>query len=72
MLYALEEFLDIKWVMRIILVVDRPENVRVLLQESGCFNSSKILIVKGEDTRHRSIKAGLSELQKQFPGKLSN
>lgn len=67
MLYALEEFLNINWISRVALVVDSPERVQVILQESGC-GSQRVVIVKGEVTRHRSIKAGLLELQKQFRG----
>lgn len=67
MLYALEEFLNINWISRVALVVDSPERVQTILQESGC-GSQRVVTVKGEATRHRSIRAGLLELQKQFPG----
>lgn len=68
MFYALEGFLNIKWVTRIALVVDNPEKVVPMLQEYGFSNTQKVTVVKGELTRHRSIKAGLQELHKKFSG----
>ncbi|PSN56951.1 hypothetical protein C0J52_07429 [Blattella germanica] len=62
-LYALEEFRRLQWVKKIVLVVDNPEHVKGLLEESHA-NSEKICVVQGENTRHRSIRAGVQALQK--------
>lgn len=43
-------------------MVDDPRNVEALLQESNCH---KVLVVQGESTRHRSIRAGLQALTKR-------
>ncbi|XP_034234957.1 D-ribitol-5-phosphate cytidylyltransferase-like isoform X1 [Thrips palmi] len=61
-LYALEAFEKISYIRRIALVVDDPGHVEALLQESNCH---KVLVVQGESTRHRSIRAGLQALTKQ-------
>lgn len=68
MFYALEGFLNTKWITRIALVVDNPEKVVPLMQEFGYSNVQKVMIVKGQLSRHRSIKAGVQELHKQFTG----
>ncbi|KAE8747102.1 hypothetical protein FOCC_FOCC006102 [Frankliniella occidentalis] len=60
-LHALESFENISYVRHIVLVVDDPANVEALLQESNC---PKVLVVQGETTRHRSIRAGLQALSK--------
>lgn len=62
-LYALEEFNRMQWVKKIILVVDNPEHVQGLLEESHA-NREKVSVVQGENTRHRSIRAGVQALQK--------
>ena len=62
-LYALEEFKRFQWIKKIVLVVDNPEHVQGLLEESRV-NREKICVVKGDNTRHRSIRAGVKELQK--------
>ncbi|KAJ1520523.1 hypothetical protein ONE63_003645 [Megalurothrips usitatus] len=61
-LYALEAFEKISYVRHIVLVVDDPSNVEPFLQET---NSHKVVVVQGESTRHRSIRAGLQALTKQ-------
>ncbi|XP_054290895.1 D-ribitol-5-phosphate cytidylyltransferase-like [Macrosteles quadrilineatus] len=66
LMYSLEAFLDITWINKIILVVDSMEKVQAMLQEFGYETSPRIVLVKGRETRHRSIKAGVLELQKQF------
>ncbi|XP_046683756.1 D-ribitol-5-phosphate cytidylyltransferase-like isoform X1 [Homalodisca vitripennis] len=70
MFYPLETFLDNLWVTRVALVVDNVEKVKAMLQECGCSNIQKVTVVKGENTRHRSIRAGLLELHKQFADEL--
>ncbi|XP_063216694.1 D-ribitol-5-phosphate cytidylyltransferase-like isoform X2 [Bacillus rossius redtenbacheri] len=62
-MYALEAFDQLPYVKRIALVVDKHEQVRSWIQEFGV-NEEKITVVKGEATRHRSIRAGLQSLQK--------
>ncbi|KAJ9593408.1 hypothetical protein L9F63_015034 [Diploptera punctata] len=62
-LYALEEFRRFQWIKRIVLVVDNPEHVQGLLEESHA-NREKVCVIKGDSTRHRSIRAGVQELQK--------
>uniref|UniRef100_A0A1B6DTQ5 2-C-methyl-D-erythritol 4-phosphate cytidylyltransferase-like protein n=1 Tax=Clastoptera arizonana TaxID=38151 RepID=A0A1B6DTQ5_9HEMI len=64
LLYAIEEFNKITYIKKIALVVDNLEKVKAILQEFGLENAHKIFLVKGELTRHRSIRAGLQELQK--------
>lgn len=54
---------------KIVLVVDNPEHVQGLLEESHA-NREKVSVVQGENTRHRSIRAGVQALQKN--GKLMN
>lgn len=68
-LYALEEFNRMQWVKKIILVVDNPEHVQGLLEESHA-NKEKVSVVQGEHTRHRSIRAGVQALQRN--GKIMN
>lgn len=68
-LYALEEFNRMQWVKKIILVVDNPEHVQGLLEESHA-NREKVSVVQGEHTRHRSIRAGVLALQRN--GKVMN
>jgi 2-C-methyl-D-erythritol 4-phosphate cytidylyltransferase len=58
-----------QWVKKILLVVDNPERVQGLLEESHA-NREKVSVVQGENTRHRSIRAGVQALQKN--GKLVN
>ncbi|XP_069674530.1 D-ribitol-5-phosphate cytidylyltransferase-like [Periplaneta americana] len=62
-LYALEEFNRLQWVKKIVLVVDNPEHVQGLLEESPS-SKEKVSVVQGENTRHRSIRAGMQALQK--------
>jgi 2-C-methyl-D-erythritol 4-phosphate cytidylyltransferase len=68
-LYALEEFNRIQWIKKIILVVDNPEHVQGLLEESHA-SREKVSVVQGEHTRHRSIRAGVQALQRN--GKMMN
>jgi 2-C-methyl-D-erythritol 4-phosphate cytidylyltransferase len=50
-------------VKKIVLVVDNPEYVQGLLEESHA-NGDKVSVIQGENTRHRSIRAGVQALQK--------
>ncbi|GLH12287.1 D-ribitol-5-phosphate cytidylyltransferase [Gryllus bimaculatus] len=59
-LYALQEFLAVPWVKKIALVVDNPDHACRFLEET-CFDKDKLIVVQGEHTRHRSIRAGCSE-----------
>ncbi|XP_024216228.1 D-ribitol-5-phosphate cytidylyltransferase isoform X2 [Halyomorpha halys] len=63
-LYAVEEFRSLKYVKKISLVVDNVEHVLNILQEYGLSECPKILLTAGSSSRHRSIKAGLQELQR--------
>jgi len=50
------------FVKRVALVVCDRDHVQALLQETKCH---KVLVVQGENTRHRSIRAGLQALTKE-------
>ncbi|KAK9504429.1 hypothetical protein O3M35_010763 [Rhynocoris fuscipes] len=63
-MYALEEFLSIRYVKKISLVVDNIEMATDILQQYGLGDSQKISLVYGDKTRHRSIKNGLHDLQR--------
>ncbi|XP_075231136.1 D-ribitol-5-phosphate cytidylyltransferase-like [Lycorma delicatula] len=63
-LYAVDRFASFPWVKKIALVVDNIDKVNAILQETGFSHIQKIKLVKGESTRHRSIRAGLQELEK--------
>ncbi|XP_066994862.1 D-ribitol-5-phosphate cytidylyltransferase [Anabrus simplex] len=65
-MYALEGFECLSWVKRIAVVVDNPEHVQGLLEASN-IDREKILVVRGGQTRHRSIRAGVHALQKNDP-----
>ncbi|XP_073971937.1 D-ribitol-5-phosphate cytidylyltransferase-like isoform X2 [Rhodnius prolixus] len=65
-IYALEEFLSIRYVKKISLVVDNIEMTTDILKEFGLADSQKVSVVFGDKTRHRSIKAGLLELQRHY------
>lgn len=43
-----------------------------ILKEFGLADSQKVSVVFGDKTRHRSIKAGLLELQRHYQGKYIN
>ncbi|GLH12286.1 Isoprenoid synthase domain-containing protein [Gryllus bimaculatus] len=62
-LYALQEFLAVPWVKKIALVVDNPDHACRFLEET-CFDKDKLIVVQGEHTRHRSIRAGVQEILK--------
>lgn len=64
-LHAVEEFVNIPWVKKVALVADNPDSVQTILEEYRINNGDKVIVVKGEQTRHRSIKAGLHILQKE-------
>lgn len=59
----MEEFLHLKYVKKIALVVDNIEKVTSILKEHNLSECHKILLVLGESSRHKSIRAGLKELQ---------
>nr|CAD7409297.1 unnamed protein product [Timema poppensis] len=63
-LYAVEEFLQLPYVATIVLVVDDVEKVLGILGEFS-IDRNKVLVVSGELTRHRSIRAGLQALHKK-------
>nr|CAD7414973.1 unnamed protein product [Timema cristinae] len=63
-LYAVEEFLQLPYVVTIVLVVDDVEKVLGILDEFS-IDHNKVLVVSGEQTRHRSIRAGLQALHKK-------
>jgi 2-C-methyl-D-erythritol 4-phosphate cytidylyltransferase len=67
-LYALEAFISIKYVKKIAVVVDDVENAKSSVQEKSLLGLQKVVFVRGERTRHRSIKAGLQELYKHHKG----
>lgn len=63
-LYPLEELLSLKFIRKVVMVVDNIERTTSVLQEHGLADCQKITLVLGAASRHRSIKAGLQELQR--------
>ncbi|BES96042.1 Isoprenoid synthase domain containing [Nesidiocoris tenuis] len=63
-LYAVEAFLALDYVKKIVLVADNVGRMSTCLLDAGLGEDDRILVTGGDTTRHRSIRKGLQELQK--------
>lgn len=62
-LFCVEEFYKLPFIKKICLVSDRVEHVQNILEENF-LRQDKIIVVNGGNSRHISIKNGLTELAK--------
>ncbi|XP_042856502.1 uncharacterized protein LOC122243094 [Penaeus japonicus] len=62
--YCLASFEEVPWLTRVVVVADDVQRMTRVVREAGL---SKVRVVQGRATRHRSIRVGLSALSDDPP-----